>query len=346
MAKFQTVAQLLHERLRRGEYQTGKLPGLRGLAADMGVSYLTARRAVKFLEEQGLVNCDHNGRLQLPEPSTNFRVAMITPFWTFSDWHREIRAAVNALGGQLRFITYGSDSDPVITETLNSNYELFLIQLPATRNPRLLDLLQQRRDRVLILFEDLSQTGLASLFGCHVEHLTSLLETVQNGGAKTIDFVAVHAGESRDIRLRREIWQNFLNTHQQNGQFRFWQLAPYESAAQRSVLPFKTLLNSKERPDAIFCMFYEIAIGLYRAAYELGLEIGRDLSVLTFGHVAECSLMTPDLATVGECWSPNPLRPILEEIVRNGSVIPGHHYRVEAFIIAPGKSIVQHQKES
>ena len=50
MPKYLEIAELLRSRLARGEYPAGKLPPLRKLAADMGVSYLTARHAVKTLK--------------------------------------------------------------------------------------------------------------------------------------------------------------------------------------------------------------------------------------------------------------------------------------------------------
>ena len=53
MPKYLEIAELLRSRLARGEYPAGKLPPLRKLAADMGVSYLTARHAVKTLKEAG-----------------------------------------------------------------------------------------------------------------------------------------------------------------------------------------------------------------------------------------------------------------------------------------------------
>ena len=58
------------------------------------------------------------------------------------------------------------------------------------------------------------------------------------------------------------------------------------------------LLNLKARPSAIFCLNDEMAAGLYKAAYELGLNIPQDLSVVSFDDSYLATRLSPELSTV------------------------------------------------
>lgn len=60
----------------------------------------------------------------------------------------------------------------------------------------------------------------------------------------------------------------------------------------------KQLLELKEPPSAIVAINDFYAIGAYEAAYEKGLEIGRDISITGFDDIAIAKFMTPALTTV------------------------------------------------
>lgn len=59
------------------------------------------------------------------------------------------------------------------------------------------------------------------------------------------------------------------------------------------------MLSGPDRPPAIFCATDDQAIGLLRAARELGLDVPRDLAVAGFDNVKESGLTDPPLTTVG-----------------------------------------------
>lgn len=58
------------------------------------------------------------------------------------------------------------------------------------------------------------------------------------------------------------------------------------------------LLKSGSLPTAVHCANDEIAQGLYRAAWELGISIPRDLSVVGFDNIPSAGNMLPGLTTV------------------------------------------------
>ncbi|KRV51104.1 LacI family transcriptional regulator [Wenjunlia vitaminophila] len=58
------------------------------------------------------------------------------------------------------------------------------------------------------------------------------------------------------------------------------------------------LLSGPDRPPAVVCATDDQAIGVLRAARELGLEVPRDLAVAGFDDVKEAALTDPPLTTV------------------------------------------------
>ncbi len=59
-----------------------------------------------------------------------------------------------------------------------------------------------------------------------------------------------------------------------------------------------TILKHQRRPTAMLCVNDSSALGVYRAAMEIGLQIPNDLSVAGFDDIDAASLITPALTTV------------------------------------------------
>lgn len=60
------------------------------------------------------------------------------------------------------------------------------------------------------------------------------------------------------------------------------------------------LLSLKERPTAIFCISDVLALGVVRAARNLGLEVAKDVSVVGFDDVEYATMLSPMLTTVSQ----------------------------------------------
>ncbi|AEW94915.1 MULTISPECIES: LacI family DNA-binding transcriptional regulator [Streptomycetaceae] len=58
------------------------------------------------------------------------------------------------------------------------------------------------------------------------------------------------------------------------------------------------LLAGPDRPPAIFCSTDDQALGLLRAAHELGIDVPRELAIAGFDDVKEAALADPPLTTV------------------------------------------------
>lgn len=60
------------------------------------------------------------------------------------------------------------------------------------------------------------------------------------------------------------------------------------------------LLKCRERPQAVFAFSDFVALGIYRAAYELGLRIPHDLAVVGFDNTSLGLCLNPPLTSIGK----------------------------------------------
>ena len=332
MPKYLEIAELLRSRLARGEYPAGKLPPLRKLAADMGVSYLTARHAVKTLKEAGW------NRTRAARPL----VAMVTPLWAFTEWHRAVRNSTEALGGQVRFIAYASDTDPNISEAINENeYDVIFLSLPDREDSRLLELVSRENDRVVVMFRDMSMYGIRSLLGADPVYIERFLELLVERGHRRIDAF----GRDTDIRAgagdRYRIWRNWLERHGIEGRFHEMKHQPFVPDDARAADFCRRKFAAEEFGEAVFCFNPTLASGFYRACFEHGLVPGRDISVFAFGDQEKAMLMTPALATVMNGGVEETIRDIIAEYCPGATRSEVLTFRLKHTEIHEGESIIQ-----
>ncbi|WAP68638.1 substrate-binding domain-containing protein [Jiella pelagia] len=67
------------------------------------------------------------------------------------------------------------------------------------------------------------------------------------------------------------------------------------SAARQAA---STIVERQERPSAVICFNDVAALGLHRGFLDLGLRLGRDMSLTGFDNVAEAALVLPGLTSV------------------------------------------------
>ena len=61
---------------------------------------------------------------------------------------------------------------------------------------------------------------------------------------------------------------------------------------------FRELMQLEDPPTAVFCVNYDMTLGVITAAQELGLHIPADISVLGYDCVEVCSLMSPPIPVI------------------------------------------------
>lgn len=112
-------------------------------------------------------------------------------------------------------------------------------------------------------------------------------------GHRRIGFVSVEGHHSAEVsRL-----QGFRGSLEESGlEPAFIVACETSSQAARALAP--QLLDVPEPPTAIACFNDVIGLGLHRGLVDLGVKIGREISLLGFDDVPEADLVVPGLASV------------------------------------------------
>ncbi len=98
--------------------------------------------------------------------------------------------------------------------------------------------------------------------------------------------------------------------------------------------PMKKLLALPTPPDAVFLLFDSLAVGAYRAIRESGLKVADDISIVGFNNDELCSFLETPLTTVTQ-----PLREIGEEAFAmlqdriEGNITPVKHKKLKTQLI-------------
>src|SRR5258708_1222555 len=62
----------------------------------------------------------------------------------------------------------------------------------------------------------------------------------------------------------------------------------------------RVLLSSDKRPDGIFASVEKLAVQVYHVCHELGLNIPKDVKVISFSNLVTASLLNPSLTTIAQ----------------------------------------------
>lgn len=301
MAKYHEICDIIKTRIAQGHYMGGYLPNVRQIAEDMGVSYLTARQAILQLKTQGILENDPSGRRFLVKKNVSnvLRVALIIPFWNLSEWHLTIRKVVLDAGGVFRVFSCINSTDTIIDNALNDNYDLVFIQFPENPPPRILERMSKCKARIVTLFQDFTSSGIRMVQGAPLEAIDQIMGKLATTGHKVIDYLQVLTeGNIVDPTLRYDRWLKFIHSHQLKGEAHLCEVPDYSIKEYKAHEFCLELLENFPLPDAYFCATIPVAVGLYRACYEKGIVIGKDISVFSFGGSLEAPMMTPALATI------------------------------------------------
>ncbi|MEM8494844.1 MAG: GntR family transcriptional regulator, partial [Planctomycetota bacterium] len=210
-SKYPEIAGVLRSRLDRGDYALNQLPSGRKLAAELGVSYLTARRAIAHLIDGGELVRQDNGRLQraghnrIRTRPLNIAFLMpANPSASAGEWRIALSEVVEARGGVVRPISYVHPDDPVITDALNAEFDgLFFVQ-PRGVATVLLDRLAQERHRIVMVWNGADELEIPCLDGGAPDAIDKLVAHLRDLGHRRIDCLnTMHHGTVVSERIDR-----------------------------------------------------------------------------------------------------------------------------------------------
>ncbi|HCD32109.1 MAG TPA: hypothetical protein DER01_06845 [Phycisphaerales bacterium] len=315
--KHESITELLAERISQGAYLHGQLPGERALAIELGVSYLTVRKATKQLLKDGLLARTPKGRLmpcasqesQKRGPQIGLLVDTI-PEVSMSAWLNDLDAVVKAKNGTLRLISYSHETDPRVFEALDAELDGLVIVYRYELSPLLRDRLIQNRHRVVSLWFDMTAMGIPSIETAPAHFVSKAVDHLKSLGHKRVDFLCA---SDRDTVLCNRIhyWQQAVNHYQLQGEL-FEQLPKRRQSSALSAYDLAMDLHANGKlaqMTSVVCATSSMAVGFQRACHEVGLIVGRDISVVGYGELDVAQMSVPSITTV----RPGPRTPLLEQ---------------------------------
>lgn len=282
--KYTQVMSVIERRVREGDYLLHDIPGERKIAEETGVSYMTARRAViELLDKKVLIRRD-NGSLDI-HPSYNQRnlqtkVVLLYPAYP-SPYLAQLRqivfAALEKYRLALRPVQYVHWDDPIVRDALHGADGAFIIPSADAIPARLLKPI--RGNKVVALDGDFTNEGVPSIRLFPDGHMARVMHHLIQLGHRHIDCVNT---QFRNGEIDRRIghWKRALAAH--NGKGRLWD-DPAPSFTDPTPLAYDLMSRLIERKEtaatAFVCTTFPAAIGVIRAHWERGIEVGGQVSV-------------------------------------------------------------------
>lgn len=305
MAKYQSIVSVLKKRILSGDYALTSFPAVQTLAQEIGVSYVTAQRAVKILQDEGLVVRRPNGKIEVTRKheseGQSFQVAFLTP--TYQSANNEYwRMAINQLAATthsfvLRPVLYTHWEDPLFIETLDAFDGVFLFPIPKPMPPTARERLKNAR-RVVVLDGDLTTLGIPSVQPFPPIFVQRLLDHLEKQGHTHIDCFNVQPMDSI-CEKRIEQWAIWMAAHQFTGKLinepGTVGTLPYDHAYK---IMNRVLDERSFSATALLCITLAAALGATRACYEHGIHVGQDVAIGLVNGEGMAHLSIPSITAI------------------------------------------------
>ena len=113
-------------------------------------------------------------------------------------------------------------------------------------------------------------------------------------GHRRIAFLG--GGRAGDLSERQQAYTDYMQ--QKFAGFRASDIQPADNSLEGGYLGMRALLAASDRPTAVFASDDNMAIGALRAAFESGVRVPQDISLVGFDDIRMASYTTPTLTTV------------------------------------------------
>lgn len=298
---FTDVVSVVERRIAEGDYMLKDLPGERRLAEEVGVSYMTARKAVQELIARKVLSRKPNGALAVhpgvrnaPPPT---RVALLTPAYPSPHLVR-CRLAISQAADQqnvlFRPVEYVHWHDPVVKEALEGSDGLLVIPSTEPIPQALLRAFSAGEDKVVFFDDDMTAHGIPSIRLFASGHIAQLFDHLWKRGHRRIDCLNAQ-GRNDEIDRRIGEWRAWLEARGASGALWDRPAEPFADALVTGYEAMRQVLGARDRPGALVCTTQPAALGAIRACHDAGLAVGRDIAICTINNEPTGRYFCPSL---------------------------------------------------
>lgn len=311
MAKFSQYATVLEKRILRGDYTLDHLPTEQEFADEVGVSRMTARKALLHLMAKGIIVREPHSRPRVNPRYERLQgrphLALLTPAYVsgqYDNWIKSVERVAADCGVLIRVVHYVHWDDPVIPQALASFTGVFVV---ASSEPIPQRLLKRFSDagNVVALDSDLTDAGIPSIHAMQSIIVQRMGDHLYELGHRHIDCLNTQPHD-RAIEDRLKEWSLWKAAHKVSGLVFDKPVVSYdEPTAKAYSVMKKTLADGRFTATALICLTNAAAEGATRALHEHGLAIGRDVSVCAIDGAKTSRFAIPS-RTAFEVVNPDP----------------------------------------
>jgi DNA-binding LacI/PurR family transcriptional regulator len=301
------VAERLSRRILAGDYHIHGIPAERELAQDVGVSHMTARKAIQLLLEEGLVYRQANGRLAVArekaaggKPRTH-QIVLLAPAWESNDvsrWYIALTQLGERFDCSFRVVYYGHWDDPVIKSSVEGFDGAFLVPIPEPMPPELIPSIGVGQRKLVVLSADWTQYGIPSVRLFSAVFVQRLLDHLAELGHTRIGCLNV---QPRDPVMAGYIsqWRVWMAARRLKGPLIDEPVQPYTETLQAAYEAVARRAATGELGfTALLCTMERAAAGAMRAMADAGLRPGVDVAVCTVDGAGRAEYSIPTLTSL------------------------------------------------
>ncbi|NMD88241.1 substrate-binding domain-containing protein [Victivallis vadensis] len=312
--KYVQIAEILKRRIANGNYMSQSFPGGPKLVAEFGVNYRTVRQAFQLLLDEGLLVRGENERLVQPGGAgrTPFKVAFVSSGYCCpaDKWLLAVREAARKYRCMFCRVVFDTTDDAILYETLDGDFDLIFLSV-GTPDGLLLDKIRQKKEKVVLLFADMSAEGIPFFDGIDNEACALIVRHLARRNCRKIDFFSVMQ-TPEFYTARRDVWEKTLKELNCTGEaYCVMGNVEEERFVQAHRLAAGFLKQGAFREaDGVFCSDVEAAQGLLRAFADAGIRVPEEIQVASFGAPELAAMFIPSITVIRT----PPLAPLAAEL--------------------------------
>lgn len=300
--KVEQILRILERRIRHGDYHGRDVPTERELATEVGVSRMTARKALQRLVKQGLLLRQPSGRVAANgTASGSLRLALLVPSLASQDverWRLGLERVAHQFDASVRAILYLHWDDPAIIDALDSFDGVFVHPSCEEIPERIIDRFRGAGRGVVILGRDLSVEGLPSIDLFPPVFIQRLLDVLADLGHRSVDCFNVQTVDPT-IQQRIEQWNLWRAVHRFGGRLLGDSIQAYDIPLPQAYAQAGHLLAQGQfTSTAVLCTTLPAAVGLIRAMRDRKIAVGEDVSICVINDEGLGRYMSPSITGI------------------------------------------------
>lgn len=303
---YRRVADLIRKRVLHGDYSIKPIPSERQLALEFDVNYMTVRRGLQLLLNEGLLMRQSNGRIKVRTVRSSGRgrtnVAMLVSTFHSSDseqWRLSLEACAAANKVSVRTVLYVHWNDPLLLDALKGFDGAFIYPESETIPENVLEKLRRPEHPVVMLGADFSGLEIPSINLFPAVCVQQLLNHLSDLGRTRIACFNSQPDYNKSIQERIDQWRFWMAAHRYRGKL---YNHPIDTHLPPAVNAFNAMnhfiANRSMDEEAVLCTTIWAAVGVVRACLDHGIRPGKDLAIAAVNGEGVSAMMNPRLTAL------------------------------------------------